>query len=149
MTMKEKNEPGERPYCPECGVPQMISLAHSWLSDGSIVLAIDPATRMAFVETENFDPLFRGISELIGVPVEPLVAQASKRATRSYMRRLIPRSARELVRDGEVAVEAIMDTILPIMHFMGYGSPISYTFRYKRDADDFMVVRYTEPYSCP
>lgn len=145
--MEENNQSDERPYCPECGVPQMISMAHSWLSDGSIVLAVDPAMRMVFVETENLDPLFRGIGELIGTPIEPFVSQTSRRATRSYMRRLIPRTARELVRDGEVGVDTIMETMLPVAHFMGYGSPLSYSFQYNRDAGDYMVIRYTEPYS--
>ena len=60
----------EAKLCPECGVPGYVVSEHVWLPSGAIVQNRDEKHRMVFFESENIDLLFRGIEEIIGVPIE-------------------------------------------------------------------------------
>jgi hypothetical protein len=45
---------------------------------------------MVFYESPNIDNLFRGVSELIGVPIEHIVMERKRRDTRKFMERVFP-----------------------------------------------------------
>lgn len=81
--------------CPECGVPLMVSGELSWDDNGVISSRSSPRNRWVFYESENIDPLFRGIEELIGMPIEHMVIESRRRETRRYIERAFPPQVRE------------------------------------------------------
>jgi hypothetical protein len=139
----------EVPVCEECGVPEYIGSEHTWLSDGSIVHSRRQESRMAFIESETWDPIWAGLGELIGMPVERLVISSSQRATSIYMRKLIPDEVRERVEAGEQDIRPVIEAVLLIAQTMGYGVLELLDVKYERKEDDYAIVRYREPFSVP
>ena len=87
--------------CPKCGIPLFISSQHVWLDNGVIQPKEQEDQRLVFFECGNLDPLFDGISEIIGMSIEHLVIDASRRSTRSYMDHVVPDDIKEMIRAGE------------------------------------------------
>ena len=54
--------------CSECNVPVQAVTNHAWLAGGIIVQSNDRDHRMVIIESENLDPLYKGIEE--GLKVE-------------------------------------------------------------------------------
>lgn len=104
---------------------------------------------MAFVETENFDALYRGIRELIGVPIEHILVNSARRSTRAYMSQMVSDETSEAVIKGEVDLELVFATMFEVGCIMGYGSPSLLDMRYERDKDDFVTILYRNPTSRP
>lgn len=137
----------EVPVCPECGVPRQITEEHTWLSSGSVVESRDPKTRMVYVESENIDPLFAGIGSLIGMPIEPIVVNASRRAARAYMSALIPVEAKKVLLEGQLDIPVIGEILTLFARMMGYGHISLVDARYEKDEGDYSVIRCGEPHS--
>lgn len=104
---------------------------------------------MVFMECENLDPLFRGIQELIGVPIEHVLIAAKRKAVRAYLESLIPEVTRELLREREIDWRPINDGLRLTARLMGYGRYEVADFRYEKDVDDYIVETISEPYSVP
>jgi hypothetical protein len=81
--------------CGRCGVPTLVGAELGWESNGVIISKTSPQNRWVFYESENIDPLFRGIEELIGAPIENIIIESRRREARRYMERLFPPEARE------------------------------------------------------
>lgn len=137
------------PVCPECGVPRLVTAEHTWLSDGAIVQTRFWGHRMAFIESENLDPLFKGIEELIGMAVEDILVNVSRRATLGYMLRLVTDEVREMLIEGKVGTDFVFDSAFQLTRIMGYGDPTLVDVRFERSPDDYAVVRYHNPCSVP
>ena len=89
--------------CAECCVPVMISSGLKWEKNGVIRMTMSPTGRMVFYESGNIDDLFRGVGELVGLPVEHIVIESRRRETRKYIERLYSTNLKEdadLARDG-------------------------------------------------
>lgn len=140
----------EETSCQECKVPLYMTREHSWLSSGAIVQARQTGNRVAFFESDCLDPLFTGIGTLIGMPIEPVVAEASRRETRSYMDRLVPDEAKELLsRPGVEPLQQAAGVVSQVARIMGYGNFSLLEVRNELDGEDCLRYRYTEPYSVP
>lgn len=135
--------------CPECGVPRFITGEHSWLSDGSIVQTANPEHRMAFVETEIFDPLYQGISNLIGLPIGHILTNSARRSTLAYMRQMVSDETRRAVVNREVDLDLVFATIFEVGRIMGYGNPSLLDMRYEQKDDDFVTILFRSPISRP
>jgi hypothetical protein len=135
--------------CPECGVPRHITSEHTWLDNGVIVQSRDRRNRMVFVESENLDPLFRGIQELIGVPIEHALITAKRRAVRSYLDSLIPDVTKELLRRREIDWRPVNDGLRLTAALDGYGKFEVLDYRFEKDVNDYVVETISEPYSVP
>lgn len=61
--------------------------------------------RLAFIESENWDPLWSVVGQLIGIPVERLVISTAQKATRGYIRRLITPELREMFEARHLDIE--------------------------------------------
>lgn len=72
--------------CPECGVPTQLVERHFWLNSGVIVVDTDQTLRQILVESENLDPLFEGIAEVIGMSVERQVIDVARRGMRNRVK---------------------------------------------------------------
>jgi hypothetical protein len=137
------------PRCPECDVPEYISQEHTWLNDGSIVQTRLRETRLAFMECENWDPIWSSISELIGVPIEHLVVDAGRRSSRAYMRQIITDEAREMLREGQLSMDAVFGGVFQVAKILGTADPSFVDVRFEQSGDDYAVVRFRNPFSVP
>jgi hypothetical protein len=137
------------PRCVECGVPEYISSEHSWLEDGSIIQARAPETRMAFIEGQNWDPIWTSISEMIGASIEHIVIDVSRRATLGYVLQLVTQEVRDLLREGRFPLEQVFETTFMQVRVSGMGDPSLVDVRFEPGPDDFVICRYKNPYSIP
>ncbi len=96
--------------CGECGVPLMIGGGLRWEENGVITLAISPANRMVFCESECIDNLFRGIERLVHMPIEHVVVESRRRDTRRYIERIY---SADLVEAVELTREGLREEWLP------------------------------------
>ncbi len=76
--------------CPQCRIPLMISKELRWEDNGLITVARSPANRMVLYESRVIDNLFRGIEELIGMPIEHIVIESRRREVRRYIEKKFP-----------------------------------------------------------
>jgi len=76
--------------CDGCGVPMQIGRDFRWHGNGVIALANSSANRMVLFESDLIDNLFKGIEELIGKPIEPIVIESRRRETRYFIERSFP-----------------------------------------------------------
>jgi hypothetical protein len=74
--------------CKTCGVPALISSVFSWDDNGTISISYSPGGRMVFYESSNIDNVFRGVEQLIGIPLEHIVMERKRRDTRRFMERV-------------------------------------------------------------
>lgn len=139
----------ELQVCEECGVPSYITTEHTWLSDGSIIQARSPETRLAFIESENWDPIWMSISEMIGVPIEHIVSDVSRRATLGYFHPLVTQEVRDLLREGRFPLEQVFETTFMLVRVSGLADPSLVDVRFEGGPDDFLICRYKHPYSIP
>lgn len=135
--------------CPECGVPKHITSEHVWLNGGVVVQSRDRRNRMVFIESENIDPLFRGIQALIGVPIEHILIAAKRRAVRAYLESLIPEVTKDLLRRRAIDWRPVNDGLRLVAALNGYGKYEVVDYRYEKDVEDYIVETISEPYSLP
>ena len=135
--------------CLECGVPKIMTSENSWLDNGDIVQSRNHRSRMIFIETENLDPLFKGIGQIIGVNIEHLVVTAGRRAIRGYLRSFVPAEVREKNQAGELDYEPIDAAFRDIAGINGTGRYERVDKRYERDEHDYDTVSISEPHSVP
>jgi hypothetical protein len=139
----------EEPTCPECKTPTHITSEHIWLTNGSIEQPGHPGNRIAFIETENFDPLFKGIEELIGTSIDHIVINVSRRMARAYMTEIIPEEARDVIRSGRVPPEITLEVAFRLTRILGMGLPTLLDLHLEHGDEDFIVIRYADPLSAP
>lgn len=135
--------------CTRCGLPLYISGQHVWMDNGVITARRDARQRLVLFECGNFDPLFQGIGEIIGVPIERLVIDASRRSTREYMRFVVPDDVKETIKKREIDLKLIFDSTFLIWRAMGYGKLSLEDVRYEGGEGDFITVIVERPYSVP
>ncbi len=135
--------------CPECDIAQQIADEHLWLNSGVIVLKSDERLRMAFAETENLDPLYQGIEELIGVPIQRFLVDIERKGTRDYFIPLIPREIKDMVQRHEISLDPIIDAVIitNITNGLGHYEPVSY--RYEIDDEDYITVLSYDTHCLP
>ena len=92
--------------CGTCGIPAMIGRELRWEGNGVISLANSPRDRMAFFESTTIDNMFKGMEELVGEPIEPVVIESRRRETRKFMERSFPFEVRNINVFGERDMKA-------------------------------------------
>jgi hypothetical protein len=135
------------PVCPECTVPNQFIDSHLWLGGGTIVQSADREHRMVLLECANLDPLFKGIEEIIGVPIERIVIETKRRATRDYLNRLIPDEIKDQVRSHQMSVEPLVEAVNITGHILGYGDSKLVEVVYEDRGNDFVLEHIRDPYS--
>lgn len=135
--------------CPECDIAQQIADEHLWLNSGVIVLKSDQQLRMAFVETENLDPVYKGVEELIGVPIERFIIDVERKGTRDYFTPIIPREIKDMVQKHEISLDPIIDAVIitNITNGLGRYEPVGY--RYEIDDEDYIAVLSYDTHCLP
>lgn len=135
--------------CPECGVPLLLTSEHKWLNNGDIVQARVESSRLLFMESDNLTPIFRGIEEMIGVPLEHLIITTARRAYRAYLKAFIPPKVLERIRRKEMDYEPVDAAFREIGRFNGAGNYQFVERRYEQDGKDYDTVSISEPYCLP
>jgi hypothetical protein len=135
--------------CPECGVPEYITKEHLWLDNGDIVQVRDQRHRLCLIDCENLDPLFRGIEELIGMPIEPIVVTAARRVLQSYLKQFVPKEVAERVKRRELDINDLDEGFRSLARPMGLGDYQFVDMRFEQDNNDYFTVSITEPFSVP
>jgi hypothetical protein len=133
--------------CEECGVPQVVTNEYIWLNNGDIVQKRDQRHRIIFMESENWDPLFIGIGDMIGSSIEHMVIACVRRGMLRYLRTFLPADITEQVKKGKVDPKSIDDSFRELGAPMGSGVFDFVDMRYQGDQDDFFTVSISEPYS--
>ncbi|MCJ7744892.1 MAG: hypothetical protein MUP40_01200, partial [Actinobacteria bacterium] len=95
----------ELEICKTCGVPRIISALFNWGDNGVISTSYSPKARTVFYGSGNIDNIFRGVEELIGLPIEHIVMERKRRDTRSFMERIFPEQVK---RSAAVFSEGLM-----------------------------------------
>lgn len=143
------NEENAFEYCPSCGAPLLFVSNHRWMKGGVTVQSLDPDHRMVLIEVDNLDLLFRKIEDLLTVPIERIIIETKRRATRDYIDRLTPPEVKEGVRKKEIPVEPLIQANNAISVVMGYGKPVLEGYRLEYDDEDHLTQVVINPYSVP
>jgi hypothetical protein len=138
-------------FCPECGTPEQLMSNHKWLNSGVIVLGTDETQREILVECENLDPLFKGIAEVIGMPIDKQVIDVCRRSTRKVIEGLVPQPVKDLIVKREMDLEPVImgltDVMMTASQLLGWGKFEHVSHRYENDGQDYFKNRCTNPYS--
>lgn len=145
----EVNGMSEIERCAACGAPSRFVDNHLWLAGGVIVQASDREHRMVLIESDNLDPLFKGVEGIIGVPLERIIIETKRRASRQYIDRIIPPQVKEGLRKKEIGLDPLIEAVNVISFVMGYGKSSLIGYRYEADDDDYIAQRIEQPYSIP
>ncbi len=135
--------------CPECGAPEIATSEHIWLSNGDIVHKRALSSRMVFLESENLDPLYRGIEQIIGVPIEHMIITTNRRAQYVYLRSFVPDEILEKIRNKEMDYEPVDAIFRDLGTVDGLGNYELVERRFEGDQNDFDKVSVSEPHSVP
>jgi hypothetical protein len=107
------------------------------------------------METANLDPLYDGIAEIIGIPIDHLIVESTRKGGGRYVRGILPPQVQEAIRDGSLALEPIVTALLMTAEVSGYGKCEQVGLRYDTAAEfsveahagDFVALRIADPYS--
>ncbi|RJP27017.1 MAG: hypothetical protein C4536_14595 [Actinobacteria bacterium] len=125
--------------CGDCGIPLMISRELAWNENGVITLTGSPRSRMVLYESRVIDNLFKGVEELIGVPIEHIVIESRRREVKGYIEKRFPAEMKQLFNyrdeepsgDGDggglensglVLARDVMMQVIDIGRIYGYGA---------------------------
>ncbi|MEW6554899.1 MAG: hypothetical protein AB1384_11505 [Actinomycetota bacterium] len=133
--------------CEECGVPHVITREYIWMDNGDIVQKRDQRDRIIFTECENLDPLFKGIENIVGSPIEHVVLDCIRRTYRSYCKLFLPSDVNKMVRDGQLDARSLDDGFMELAIPMGVGRFDFVDMRLKWDERDYYTVSISEPNS--
>ncbi len=146
----------------------MISRELEWGNNGVITLRRSPNNRMILYESRVIDNLFRGIEELIGVPIEHIVIESRRREVKKYIERSLSpemRAAVERAREAYAGglssappeeagalreiTRAITTNIIEIGRIYGYGDSRPSDLWEKGDPFPWRSNIVRDPYSIP
>lgn len=133
--------------CRECGVPRRFASEHTWLDNGTIVQSKNPDHRMIFIELENINSTFRGVEEIIGVPIDRIIVEAKRRATFDFVDHMLPGVVKAVVR--LVGVKPVIRNVTALGRVMGYGKLELARMRRTHSEGDFVTIKASELYSLP
>ena len=85
--------------CPGCKLTRLFRWYLKWDTNGTIVIRLDPRQRVALVESELLDDVYRRIEERVGLPIGRIVFEAERAAAKATMDALLPRRPDRLVRN--------------------------------------------------
>jgi hypothetical protein len=133
--------------CPECKVPKPFTDDHIWLNSGAMVMTVDETRRVGFIESENLDPVYNGIAEIIGVPIDHLVIDVIRKGTLDYIRNITLPRVQELTQNPETAGNNITDYLTTNGQVCGFGKYELMGMEYKSSTEGYLTVRLKDPFS--
>jgi hypothetical protein len=64
--------------CGACGFPDRLNKFLEWHSDGTIIGSVRPRIPLMFIEVAEWDAVFTGVSEKLGLPIDHILIEAQK-----------------------------------------------------------------------
>jgi hypothetical protein len=117
------------------------------LNNGDIVQTGNEAHRVCFIETESLDPIYKSLSALLGLPIDRFVIDLAGKGNGDYVRAVTPPNVMEMIKDGSLSPETMMEAMHVVAALSGYGKYELVGFRNEGDQDDYITIRVTNPYS--
>jgi hypothetical protein len=139
----------ELEVCPECGVPELLTGENLWLDNGDIVQKRVERNRMIFNETENLDPVFHSIEEIIGASIEKVVITSMRRAVRVFLGSFVTDDVLASIRERQIEYRPVADMFIDIAAFYGYGRYELVEERANLDENDLFAYRINDPLCLP
>jgi hypothetical protein len=139
----------ELEVCPECGAPELLTSENLWLDNGDIIQKRVERNRMIFIETENLDPVFQSIEQIIGTSIEQVVITAMRRAVRGFLGSFLPDDLLALVRSRELDYRPAAELFIDVAAFYGYGRYELVDELVNLDENDFFLYRINDPSCLP
>jgi len=133
--------------CPACGVPRRINKEHIWRPNGTIVERKNPDHRMVFIERETLVETFKGIEEIIGIPIERIIIESQRRSTFDSVDHMLPAAVKAIVRWA--GARLIARDIAGLGKINGMGDIRLVSLRRKKGKADYITLHIREPYSMP
>ncbi len=133
--------------CPECGVPEAITRDNVWLNSGVMVQSTDTTRRVGFIESENLDPVYRGIESIIGAPIDRLVLDTVRKGTVEYIKNITPPEVRGMIHSGQLPVGIMADALITNGKLNGFGAYELVDLQIAGESTDSMTLRIAEPFS--
>jgi hypothetical protein len=133
--------------CPECGVPRHVSNQIIWRSNGTMVQRRNPDHRSVLMESEDIDGVYHELEKIIAHPIEHIIIESRRRSSADYLEKIVPGVLRKAFR--VIGIKPVMNRINNIGKALGYGDIELVDLRWKRDEDDYLILRVREPYSLP
>ncbi len=133
--------------CPGCGIPMQTVDSQEWLNNGVIVHKGDPSVRVAYAECETLDPLFDGIGQLIGVPVEHIVVDAQRKSSRDFFNPMFTEENRDMIRRREISLGSLIDAMTLTARIHGCGRLELKDMSYESKDSDFITLISGDSYA--
>jgi len=124
--------------CPECGVPKRITKENIWLNNGKIVERKNPAHRMIFIENDSITGVFETIEEIIGVPIERIIAESERKLSYDYVSHFVPGIVIKLVRLTHIDISSRSTALQG--QLMGFGDIEIVEKRLRGDEGDYIKL---------
>ena len=133
--------------CPECGIPRHVGNQIIWRDNGTMAQRRNPEHRSVLMESENIDGVFHELEQIIAHPIEHIIIESRRRSSADYLEKIVPGVLRRIGRF--VGIKPVMSRMSNIAKALGYGDMELVEMRWKRDADDYSILRVRDPYSLP
>lgn len=133
--------------CSMCGTPRHIYRQIIWRDNGTVCQRRNPDHRSVFIESENIDGVFRGIEEIIGLPIEHIVIESRSRSAADYLEHILPAAAKPLLR--LIGLKPVIRQMGRMIKALGYGDLELVEMKIKGREDDYLTLRIRGPYSLP
>lgn len=117
------------------------------MNSGVMVQSTNQTMRLGFIESENLDPVYRGIEQIIGAPIERLVLDTVRKGTVEYIRNITPSEVRDVIRSGQLPVGIIADALVTNGRLNGFGAYELVDLQIEGEDTDYMTLRISEPFS--
>jgi hypothetical protein len=102
---------------------------------------------MVFIERETLVETFKGIEEIIGIPIEHIIIESQRRSTFDSVDHMLPAAVKAIVRWA--GTRLIARDIADLGKLNGMGDIKLVSLRRKKGKADYIILRIREPYSLP
>lgn len=132
--------------CPKCMVSKRISKLHEWRDNGTIVERKQCAHRMIFIENDNLKGILANVAKILDVPIERIIIESQRKSTYDYVENMLPSIVVKLSR---FLMPLVVRNLVSLAQTMGYGRIEDVTYRFKKDADDYITMIVKDSYYPP
>jgi hypothetical protein len=102
---------------------------------------------MVFIERETLVETFKGIEEIIGIPIEHIIIESQRRSTFDSVDHMLPAVVKAIVRWA--GTRLIARDIADLGKLNGMGDIKLVSLRRKKGKADYLTLLIREPYSLP
>ncbi|OFW55497.1 MAG: hypothetical protein A2W01_05235 [Candidatus Solincola sediminis] len=114
------------------------------MNSGAIVQSNNTFRRIGFVDSDNLDPLYKGIAAIIGFSIDHLVMDISRRGTLDYGKNLLTPEVLALLKAKAFGLEMVIQGMHYVAQSNGLGEHELVEIK-----EDYSVIRIKKPFSVP